>query len=117
VLCAEDDVPVATLLKQALENEGYQVECARDGRAALARAAEDIGFFDLVVTDHQMPEMSGLHLVKSLRELGFPGRIMVHSSQLRESVAEAYRTFTVDRILTKPVPLPQILEAVREILP
>lgn len=115
VLCAEDDKNLAVLLKYALESAGHRVECLGDVRAAFARIAEDLNLFDLVLTDHQMPDGSGLDLVKKLREVGFPGKIIVHSSQLSEEHADAYQVFAVDSILTKPVSMAELIEAVRGI--
>ena len=112
VLCAEDDQDLAFVLKCALENEGHRVDCAEDGQAAFGRAGADLTLFDLLITDHQMPGLSGLRLVEKLREVGFPGRIVVCSSNLCEEDLRAYRAFAVDRILTKPVQLAQLLEAV-----
>jgi CheY-like chemotaxis protein len=115
VLCAEDDPNVALIVKYALENEGHHVECVDDGRAAFERIAADLEGFDLVITDHHMPFLSGLQLIEKLREAQFPGRIIVHSSNLRQSAADAYRAFAVDHILRKPAQLAELLEAVHGI--
>jgi CheY-like chemotaxis protein len=115
VLCVDDDEPIVLLLKRVLENAGHHAECARDGRAAFERVAADLDFFDLIVTDHDMPGVRGLRLVEKLREVKFPGRIIVHSSALRKEDLCAYRAFAVDHILTKPVQLAEFLEAVHDI--
>lgn len=115
VLCAEDDENVALTLKYALENDGHQVVCVGDGRAALLRVVADLESFDLVITDHHMPVLSGLKLVEGLREAKFSGRIIVHSSNLRDPATDAYRALAVDHILRKPVELAKLLEAVHGI--
>lgn len=115
ILCAEDDDQVARLLKIALECSGHSVDCVADGQQALERIASDLDFFDLLVTDHDMPQLSGLDLVSKLRDTAFAGSIIVHSSQLREVDAAAYRRFAVDRIFAKPVQLSEFLEAVRQV--
>jgi CheY-like chemotaxis protein len=115
VLCVDDDEPIVLLLQRVLENAGHHAECARDGRAAFARVVADLDFFDLIVTDHDMPGFRGLRLVEKLREVKFPGRIIVHSSALRKEDLDAYRAFAVDRILAKPVQLDEFLEAVHAI--
>ena len=115
VLCVDDDEPIALLLQRVLENAGHHAECAGDGRAAYERVVADLEFFDLIVTDHDMPGFRGLRLVAKLREIKFPGRIIVHSSALHEEDLHAYRAFAVDRILAKPVQLNEFLEAVHDI--
>jgi DNA-binding response OmpR family regulator len=114
VLCAEDDLPLATVLRYGLEQAGHLVECVGDGRAALDLIASDLSRFDLVVTDHQMPHLIGLDLVKKLRAAGFSGKIIVHCSQLRPVDAAAYRSLAVDHILTKPAQWEELLAAVEK---
>lgn len=52
--------------------------------------------------------MNGLALVRGLRELGYPGKILVFSSELDPRVTAAYKAMNVDRILFKPV-FPSVL--------
>lgn len=115
ILCAEDEVSVGLILKYALESEGHKVEWVEDGGTALARALDDLTAYDLVITDHNMPSLGGLALVEKLRENKFPGRIIVHSSNLRETAAEAYRSLSVDHILSKPAALEDLLAAVNKV--
>ena len=103
-----DDVPeMRDLARIALGREGHAVECAADGEIALAHFRVDRNF-DLVITDHHMPNRNGLEFVTGLRELDFPGRIMVFSSELSELIAREYQALCVDRFLYKPV-LPSAL--------
>ncbi|HYV44955.1 MAG TPA: response regulator [Myxococcaceae bacterium] len=66
VLVADDEPAVLDALSQVVEDLGHQVVRAHDGREALqlARAQKP----HLVVTDHMMPRLSGLDLVRQLRE-------------------------------------------------
>jgi len=115
VLCAEDDDHIAPMLQCALESAGHVVERAVDGQAALERIAADLDYFDVLVTDHQMPRLSGRGLVEKLRDTAFAGKIIVHSSSLREFDAAAYRALAVDHIFTKPVQLAELLRMVERI--
>jgi CheY-like chemotaxis protein len=66
VLVADDEPAVLDALSQVVEDLGHQVVRAHDGKEALqlARARKP----NLVVTDHMMPRLSGLDLVRQLRE-------------------------------------------------
>jgi two-component system, sensor histidine kinase and response regulator len=66
VLVADDEPAVLDALSEVVEDLGHQVVRAHDGREALqlARAQKP----HLVVTDHMMPRLSGLDLVRQLRE-------------------------------------------------
>jgi len=65
ILLADDDVELTEMLSQYLAAEGFSVEAAHDGEAALARARSDA--FDLVVLDVMMPHMNGLDVLRELR--------------------------------------------------
>lgn len=107
ILYADDLHELRDVARISFSREGHHIECFADGALALARILAD-QTFDLVITDHHMPNMNGLEFVRKLRELGFPGKIMVFSSEISESVARQYRDQQVDRILYKPV-FPSIL--------
>ncbi|MGA7218150.1 MAG: response regulator [Candidatus Sulfotelmatobacter sp.] len=65
ILVAEDSITARTLLKNVLEFAGYKVKTAVDGVEALSALAN--GGFDLVVSDVEMPRMSGFDLTSKIR--------------------------------------------------
>jgi two-component system chemotaxis sensor kinase CheA len=65
VLVAEDSITSRTLLKNILEFAGYKVKTAIDGAEALAVLGTEA--FDLVVSDVEMPRMSGFDLTAKIR--------------------------------------------------
>jgi CheY-like chemotaxis protein len=70
ILLVEDDPAVRQVLAHGLEQEGYRVCTAGNGREALERYKERGAEIDLVVTDLVMPEMGGIALGEALREYG-----------------------------------------------
>jgi CheY-like chemotaxis protein len=104
ILYADDLHELRELAKVVLARDGHRVECVPDGRQALARLAADTAGFDLIITDHDMPDINGLELVSQLRALSFSGRILVFSSELNPKVRKAYQSLKVDGILRKPIP-------------
>jgi two-component system chemotaxis sensor kinase CheA len=66
VLVAEDSITARTLLKNILETGGYQVTTAVDGADAFTQLRS--GEFDLLVSDVDMPRMSGFELTTKIRE-------------------------------------------------
>ncbi len=64
ILLADDEFHVTHLLARKLEAAGYSVVIARDGREAMDLASEHMP--DLIITDLQMPHMSGLELAKAI---------------------------------------------------
>ena len=63
ILVVDDEKTLVKGMKFNLENEGYEVECAYDGAAALELARE--GRFDLLILDVMMPEMDGIEACMS----------------------------------------------------
>lgn len=67
ILVVDDTRSMRKMVAAVLEGAGYQVSEAGDGAEALALAQQRQ--FDLVVTDHNMPVMDGVTLVRELRQL------------------------------------------------
>ena len=65
MLVIDDDPSVRTVVRYLLESFGYACETAADGRSGLARFDE--GGWDLVLTDLEMPEVSGWDVVEAIR--------------------------------------------------
>jgi two-component system, OmpR family, response regulator CpxR len=66
ILVIDDDVELASLLKEFLKREGFQVEAEHDGPAGLDRALKDT--FDLVVLDVMLPGLDGFEILRRVRE-------------------------------------------------
>jgi two-component system response regulator QseB len=66
ILVVEDDLRLATLLKQELAHDGYRVEVVHNGTDALLRA--DAETFDLVILDLNLPDIDGIEVATRLRD-------------------------------------------------
>jgi len=107
-----DDVPeLREIVRLSLSRIGHEVTCAADGQEALSLLSATPDAFDLVITDHQMPVMTGLELIHAVRTLPYKGRILVFCSELSASLAEAYAQLKVDRVVYKPI-LPSTLRQI-----
>jgi two-component system chemotaxis response regulator CheY len=67
ILVVDDTRSMRKMVATVLQAAGYAVEEAADGAEALEKARGRV--FDLVVTDHNMPRMDGVTLVRALRKL------------------------------------------------
>lgn len=111
VLYADDMRELRQLLEIVLGRDGHKVESVHDGKLALEMIKKDPGAYDVIITDHHMPNISGLEIVAQLRAMKYPGRIIVFSSELSTEVDAAYRRHHVDHILPKPI-FPSDLRAI-----
>lgn len=113
ILCADDDPTARRVVEMALVSRGHTVLGAADGRTAWVELAARPDFYDIVITDHDMPHLTGLDLAGRLRRAGFAGRIVVISGSVDARLAAEYRALRVDSVLTKPVALEELLDAVQ----
>ena len=67
ILVAEDNAALASVVRFNLERAGFRVTVANDGRQAWDNLQHET--FDLLLTDQQMPEMSGCELCQALRSV------------------------------------------------
>lgn len=111
VLYADDMRELRQLLEIVLGRDGHKVDSVPDGHLALDLLRKDLSAYDVVITDHHMPTISGLELVAQLRALKYPGKIIVFSSELSTEVDQSYRNHKVDHILPKPI-FPSDLRAI-----
>lgn len=114
ILCADDNAMLGDVLLCLFAKAGHWVEHVNDGLQAWDRVSQDVGDFDVIVTDHQMPGLNGLELVELLRQANYTGRIVVHTSGLTSELAERYRAFGVQAFILKTSRADDLLNAVEE---
>ena len=124
ILIAEDDGEMRFLLAWALRRQGYAVTECSDGFRMLDKLSfflhpEEDGLeqIDLIISDIRMPGVSGLSIVKGLRDCeGFPPVILITAFGSEETHAAA-REMGVAAMFDKPFDLEDLLTVVRRILP
>jgi CheY-like chemotaxis protein len=107
VLCVDDDETVRTVFAQLLTSKGHNVSLAKNGAEALD--CVNAVRFDVVITDSLTPQMTGLELVRHLRSIAYPGKIIVFSGGLSPKAVKAFEALKVDMIAWKPSGLGDIL--------
>ncbi len=117
ILYAEDLRELREVMRVIVEAQGYQIETISDGDEALERLTGDPTGFDLLITDHHMPRMNGLELVRRLAVGEFKGRIMVFSSELDPAVHREYHRLGVSVILPKPIRPAVLRKSLAELVP
>jgi DNA-binding response OmpR family regulator len=111
ILAVDDEPSIATSMHYIFERPRYDLSSACDANDALAQLSANPAPFDVIITDNNMPHISGVELVRKLREQSFGGKIMVLSAHLNTEIREAYTQMKVDVILDKPFDIHQLREA------
>ena len=114
LLVVEDEIDIRSFLKRSMEEAGFEVEAAADGRTAqrLAGAAE----FDVLIVDLGLPDTDGIELIHRLRQSGVRAPVLILSA--RRSVDDRVRGLEQggDDYLTKPFALAELLARLRNLL-
>jgi YesN/AraC family two-component response regulator len=113
ILIVDDEENVRTLLIIALEVD-YNIIAAGNGQEGLRLFKEHNP--DLVITDINMPIMSGVEMVRLMRGLSPDIKIIAHSSFIRPYEEPEMLKAGADICLKKPVSLQTIEEAVKTLL-
>jgi putative two-component system response regulator len=102
VLIVDDDDIDLELLYATLTRAGYDVDVAKNGQQALEIVRE--GAHRLVISDWEMPEMSGVELCRSIRAYGFTHYIYIILVTARDGVADVVEGLDAgaDDFITKP---------------
>jgi len=112
VLLADDDRSVLDALGAVLESEGFDVDRAADGHAALEKFRENRA--DIVLLDLNMPVRGGWDTFERLMAIDPLLPIIIITAR-----PDAYRvavTAGATALMQKPLHIPQLLEAMREML-
>ena len=113
ILVVDDEKTLVKGMKFNLENEGYEVECAYDGAAALELARE--GRFDLIILDVMMPEMDGIEACMKIREFSNVPIIMLTAKSEDADKLMGFES-GADDYLTKPFNILELKARVRALL-
>ncbi len=106
ILVVEDDPDLLALVEMILSEAGYRVRTAREGRAALARVAEEMPA--LVLLDMRMPGMNGWDFAREFRARhGRPCPVVVVTAS--EDARRRAEEIDADGWIAKPFDLDEVL--------
>ncbi len=111
ILVVEDEVKVASFLTKGLEEEGYAVDVAGDGRTGLELISGKE--YDLILLDLMIPEIDGLEVLKTMRRSGRHTPVLILTAKSsKEDVIRGLDTGS-DDYLTKPFSFDELLARIR----
>lgn len=117
VMVAEDNDAVRNVLVAWIKKEGMHVDEASNGIEAFALWKDAVIAFNVLITDHAMPLMNGLELVRRIRDSHIPAaehlRVIVYSGCLDEKEAAAYRALRATSLIEKPTLPHHLIAAIR----
>jgi CheY-like chemotaxis protein len=116
ILLVEDEPALRDLVRQVLSDDGYSVLVAGDGAEALRIAASHAGPIDLLVTDIEMPGMTGPRVAEAVVRARPAIRVLYVSGYSDEAVQCDRLVGPARAFLSKPFGLDQLTRAIRELV-
>jgi CheY-like chemotaxis protein len=114
VLIVEDEERVRTLLTDAFRFEGHHVTEATTGAEAIKRLDRDE--FDLMVCDLGLPELSGLHVARWVKEFRPDMPVIIATGYAERITDEDYDKARIDEVIRKPYAMADVLATMQILL-
>ena len=114
ILVVEDDALIRRLNTEVLTYSGYQVDAAGDGAAAWDAIQNEN--YDLIVTDNNMPNMTGIELLQSLHEAGMSLPVIMATGTIPQDELDRHPWLQIDATLLKPYSYDELLATVKNVL-
>ncbi len=114
ILHVEDNEIIAGMVKETLENQGWQVETCADGNAALEKISGEDDY-DLLLVDYDLPGVNGLELISHARELDHrcdTPMVVLSASPVEAAAREA----GTDVFLRKPQDVTALVDTINRLL-
>lgn len=113
ILLVDDEEHIRTLLKDALEELGYECDTAENGLRGLEKVEENKGKYEAILLDIHMPELNGIETLKRLK-LSYPDISVVVLSASRdvENVRDALKEGAYDYVF-KPFDLNELKNTIK----
>jgi DNA-binding NtrC family response regulator len=116
ILLVDDEVLIRDFFEQVLQTAGYQVITAGNGREGLALYQKNRGRIDLVLSDIDMPCMTGLELFRAMKQENREVRCLLFSGGAMAQEACLLKTDGLVGFLCKPVSISVLISEIKNAL-
>ena len=119
ILLVDDEKDILELFTEYLSSSGFNTISFQNPLDALEYYYKNPHNCSLVITDYKMPQMSGLELIKKIREkdIDYKIKTIVISAFIKDNLPyDKSYIITVDKILEKPVYLDRLKKVVQELI-
>jgi PAS domain S-box-containing protein len=116
VLYVDDDEVMLIMVERLLQRAGYRTTCCQDAQEALLKVRANPQAFDIVVTDYNMPAMSGLELAQALASIRPDLPVVISSGYLSEELRSGAQRAGVRHLMQKQNAVEELSKLVRRAL-
>jgi CheY-like chemotaxis protein len=114
ILVADDSEEVRFIISRVLAGEGFDVKLTADGEEAWEELRRKR--YDLLVTDHDMPRLSGLNLIERVRQAGMDLPVILASGSLTDESTRDHPQLNIAAMIPKPFNLCEFTKIVGHVL-
>lgn len=116
ILFVDDEALVVDMVREMLSQLGYRVTALTSPHTALARFKESPNDFDLLITDHTMPYLTGVDLAKQMLTLRPKLPIIMVTGYSEQLTPEEARNLGIKEFLMKPIIEEHLAQTIRQVL-
>jgi two-component system alkaline phosphatase synthesis response regulator PhoP len=114
ILVVEDDAAIRQVNSEVLTYSGYHVDAVEDGAAAWD--ALQLKNYDLMVTDNEMPKVTGIELLQKIQEARMALPVIMATGAPPDDELSRHRLTPPAKTLLKPYTFDELLASVKEVL-
>jgi DNA-binding response OmpR family regulator len=114
ILYVDDDAALREIVKDQLTAQGFFLDEAEDGAAAIAKL--ESGDFDLMLLDINMPNKSGIDVLKFIKEKSLKCKVIMLTGRVGFSVATESLKLGADDYITKPFNMDYLMFSIKRVL-
>ena len=116
LLLVDDEADIVEMMHSLLEKLGYRVDATTSSADALDRFRKNPEAFDMVISNHTMPQMTGMELIRKLR-LSRPDIPVILCTGFDEEIVEGHTAqLGIDALVVKPVRIAEMAGKIRDVL-
>ncbi len=116
ILFVDDEPAICCMIKEMLEQLGYQVETRENPEDALKCLQSEPAAFDLVITDMTMPRMNGIKLAETIKTIRSDMPVIICTGYNRFIDEEEAENLGIDAFVMKPLSMARIARVLRKVL-
>jgi DNA-binding response OmpR family regulator len=114
ILVIDDDSEVRVLVARTVTKAGFRADTAKDGEEGWRALC--VTNYDLVITDHKMPKLSGLKLIERMRAVSIEPPCILISANMPMSESDLAKIVHRGSVLPKPFSPSELIERVYGLL-
>jgi len=114
ILYVDDDAALREIVKDQLSSQGFAVDEAEDGAAAIKKL--DSGSIDVMLLDINMPNKSGIDVLKFIKEKSLKCKVIMLTGRVGFSVATESLKLGADDYITKPFNMDYLIFSIKRVL-